>query len=405
MSIEELIKKECPEGVEYTTLGEVVTIARGASPRPIQYFLTDEPDGVHWIKIGDVNPNDKYIVDTAEKITSDGANKSRLLKKGSFILSNSMSFGRPYILKIDGCIHDGWISITEYEESFNIDFLYHLLRCKAVQAYWRMKASSGTVSNLNADIVRATPIPLPPLSVQEKIVEVLDKFTALESELQAELEARKKQYDYYRNELLNFEGKNVEMKTLGDCGEFIRGGGLQKSDFTEEGYPCIHYGQIHTRFNEYTDKTVAFTSNEYAAKLKKAHPGDLLIATTSEDVDACCKAVAWLGDTDVAVSGDMYIYRHNQNPKFMSQLYRTKIFQDFKKTVATGAKVVRVSGENMAKFKFGFPPMEEQLRIVSILDKFEALVNDALPKEIAARHQQYEYYRDKLLSFNSLTVS
>ena len=110
--LEELTEKLCPDGVEYKSLGEIALIVRGASPRPIKNFITDDEDGVNWIKIGDVLPGSKYITNTKEKITQAGADKSRFVKKGDFILSNSMSFGRPYILEIDGCIHDGWLSIT-----------------------------------------------------------------------------------------------------------------------------------------------------------------------------------------------------------------------------------------------------------------------------------------------------
>lgn len=199
------------EDVEFKKLGEVISVARGASPRPIKNYITTNKDGINWIKIGDVKPNEKYITNTEEKITQEGASKSRLLKKGSFILSNSMSFGRPYILAIDGCIHDGWISMTNYEKFYNVHFLYHLLKSDSIQMYWRMKASSGTVSNLNADIVRATPIPIPPLTEQQRIVTILDKFEALINDqtasLAAEIKARHQQYEYYRDRLLTFSRK------------------------------------------------------------------------------------------------------------------------------------------------------------------------------------------------------
>ena len=104
----------------------------------------------------------------------------------------------------------------------------------------------------------------------------------------------------------------VEFKKLGEIGTFTRGSGLQKKDFTEEGFPCIHYGQIHTYYSTYAFKTISFTSPEYAKKLKKAKKGDLIIATTSEDVEGCCKAMAWLGDNEVAISGDAFIFHHNQ---------------------------------------------------------------------------------------------
>ena len=184
-------------------------------------------------------------------------------------------------------------------------------------------------------------------------------------------------------------------------GEFIRGNGLQKKDFTPSGFPCIHYGQIHTHYGTYANKTITFTSEEYAQKLRKASKGDLVIVTTSEDAEGCCKAVAWLGN-DVAVSGDAYIYRHNQNPKYIAYLFQTEMFSAYKKKSVTGTKVIRVSGDSMAKFKFPIPPIDIQEEIASILDRFEQLINDiteGLPAEIKARQQQYEYYRNKLLTF------
>ena len=198
--------------IEWKKLGDVVSISRGASPRPIQNYLTNEEDGIPWIKIGDVSTNSKYITSTAERITREGASKSRFLNKGTFILSNSMSFGRPYILGIDGCIHDGWISICDFEASLNSDFLYYLLRSSDVQGYWISKANSGgAVANLNSDIVRSTPIPVPPLAEQQRIVDILDRFSTLTTDitagLPAEIEARRKQYEYYREQLLNFKQK------------------------------------------------------------------------------------------------------------------------------------------------------------------------------------------------------
>lgn len=270
------------------------------------------------------------------------------------------------------------------------------------------KAVSATVTSIRKPMLEKFEVPVPPLPVQREIVRILDSFTSLEAELEAELEARRKQYEYYRDQLLSFKylsagGKNkVEWMTLGEMGTFIRGNGLQKKDFTDNGFPCIHYGQIHTTYNTFTDKTVSYTSFEKAKHLKKAHKGDLLIATTSEDVDACCKAVAWLGESQCAISGDSYIYHHNQDPKYIAYLFQTDMFAKQKKIAANGTKVIRVSGDAMAKFKFPIPPLSTQHRFVSILDRFESLVNDittGLPAEIAARHQQYEYYRDHLLSF------
>ena len=149
-------------------IGEIMSISRGASPRPISNFVTNEEDGINWIKIGDVSEDSLYIEQTAEKITKDGAEKSRYVKPGDFILSNSMSFGRPYILKIHGCVHDGWLILSNYETSFNQFFLYYALRDDDVQNQFEGNANGATVRNLNSDIVKAVSVIVPPLNLQNQ---------------------------------------------------------------------------------------------------------------------------------------------------------------------------------------------------------------------------------------------
>ncbi len=192
---------------------------------------------------------------------------------------------------------------------------------------------------------------------------------------------------------------------MGEIGTFIRGNGLQKKDFTESGVGCIHYGQIYTHYGTFASETKSFVSTEYAKKLRKANYGDLVIATTSENVEDVGKAVAWLGDSEIAISGDAYVYKHNQNPKYIAYLFQTEHFLAFKRMNVSGTKVTRISGENLAKYIIPIPPIEIQEKIVSILDRFETLVNDltnGLPAEIAAVKEQYEYYRNKLLTFNQI---
>ena len=140
-----------------------------------------------------------------------------------------------------------------------------------------------------------------------------------------------------------------------------------------------------------------------AKKLKKANKGDLIIASTSEDIEGICKAVAWLGDEEIVAGGDTTILKHSQNPKYLSYYFQTPMFFDQKRKFARGTKVMHISVKDMAKIKIPLPSLDEQERIVSILDKFDALVNDisiGLPAELKARRKQYEYYRDKLLTFN-----
>jgi type I restriction enzyme S subunit len=206
--IDKMLVELCPNGVTYDTLGNKTKILRGASPRPISRFITTDDKGVNWIKIGDTETGAKYLTKTEEKITFEGSLKSRTVYPGDFILSNSMSFGRPYISKIVGCIHDGWLSISEYENCFTTDFLYHLLSSSIIQGQFGKGANYGTVRNLNVEIVKNVIVPIIPLKVQHEIVKVLDYFseyiTSSSKGLPAEIEARKKQYEYYKNKLLTF---------------------------------------------------------------------------------------------------------------------------------------------------------------------------------------------------------
>lgn len=204
-----IVGVDIQDEVEIINLGEISNINRGASPRPIKSFISNEiENSVPWIKIGDTKPESKYIVDTKERITKEGAKKSRVLKKGSFILSNSMSYGRPYILSIDGAIHDGWASINDFEQFLVSDYLYHYLITKRTQDYWQLKMNTASVSNLNSEIIRGLSILVPPLHVQQQVVSILDKFDTLVNDIKEglpkEIEQRQKQYEYWRECLLNF---------------------------------------------------------------------------------------------------------------------------------------------------------------------------------------------------------
>ncbi len=165
-----------PSSYSLVSIGELCVVERGASPRPIRAFTTDSPNGVNWIKIGDAVIGSKYIRSTKERITEAGAAKSRRVKPGDFILSNSMSFGRPYIVAIDGCIHDGWLLLRITSDRIDQDFLYHILGSKLVSSQFARAATGGVVNNLNSAIVRRVTIPLPPLEVQREIVAEIEGY-------------------------------------------------------------------------------------------------------------------------------------------------------------------------------------------------------------------------------------
>jgi type I restriction enzyme S subunit len=262
-------------------------------------------------------------------------------------------------------------------------------------------------------------IPVPPLEVQNEIVRILDNFSALEAELEAELEAREKQYRYYLDKLLDFSNihtgiptidkmisvfcpEGVFFKRIGEIGTLVRGNGLQKKDFTDTGTGCIHYGQIYTYYEMFPETTKSFVSNDLAKTLKKVDQFDLIITNTSENLEDVCKAVVWMGTNQIVTGGHATILKHSENPKFLAYYLQTSRFNIDKQKYANGTKVIDVSANNLAKIKIPVPPIEIQNEIVKILDNFSTYVSslsEGLPAEIKARREQYEYYRNKLLTF------
>ena len=292
-------------------------------------------------------------------------------------------------------------------------FIRYMFESELVQKQIYKLAKGLTRFGLSKYDFAKIEIPFPPIEVQEEIVKILDRFAEYAAELQAELQARQEQYEYYRNKLLTFNKigggiQGVIWMKMSEIGTFIRGNGLQKKDFTESGIPCIHYGQIYTHYGTFATKTKSYVSSETAKKCKKAHCGDLVFATVSENIDDVCKCVAWLGNEEICISGDSLAFSHNQNPKYIAYYFQTYAFARYKRSRVTGTKVIRLHQSQLEQFEIPIPSLAEQARIVNILDKFERLVSDlvqGLPAEIAAVQEQYEYYRDKLLSFPEYKLS
>jgi len=408
--LDELIQELCPVGVEFKPFGESATILRGASPRPIKNFITTDVDGVNWIKIGDVGVGSKYVTQAKEKITRQGAQKSRSVKKGDFILSNSMSFGRPYILKIDGCIHDGWLAISDFSNVYNSDFLYHLLNSTTVQHEMAKKASfGGAVQNLNADIVKSLVLPVPPLEVQHEIVRILDNFTELTAELTAELAARKKQYEYYRNSLL-LQNDNISMFPLKTVVKRSSSGGTPtkgNSTYYDNGnIPWLRTQDV--RFNEIQEIDSFITEKAVEKTAAKWIPSNCVIVAISGATAGRC-AINKIPTTtnqhclNLQINESKALYKYifycvcSQYEELLSKKQGAR--GDLNSSLVLNIAIPIPYPEDSVK------SLTEQERIVEILDRFDALCNDlttGLPAEIAARQKQYEYYRDKLLTFEEL---
>ena len=194
---------EVPESWEWCTLAEVADIARGGSPRPIKNFLTTLSNGINWIKISDTEKGGKYINQCEQKIIPEGVRHSRFVHKGDFLLTNSMSFGRPYILNVDGCIHDGWLVISPNQGIYDKEFLYYLLSSEYAYNQFSEKASGSAVSNLNIDKVKMALFPILPLKEQARIVSTLGMWYKIIEELESEQQSLKLFTKQAKNKVLD----------------------------------------------------------------------------------------------------------------------------------------------------------------------------------------------------------
>ena len=365
----------------------------------------------YWIK----NNEDGKYTNYSEDISN-----YNIIRKNMFAYNPSrLNIGSIDCLfdKPDGVLSPMYVIFRVNESEINPKYLLYYLKSEKVLNLIDSKKEQGARFRFDFERWNYIEIPIPSLETQEKIVKTLDVFTKYVSELKLELEARKKQYEYYRDMLLSEEylnklsgnpeilggGYRLNSTTLGDIGKFTRGNGLQKKDFISYGKPVIHYGQIYTKFNFETDKTISFVNDDVFSKLKKANFNDILIATTSENIEDVGKCVVWLGNEEIGFSGDMYSYCTKENPKYIAYYFQTNKFQKQKEQKVTGTKLIRIHGDDMAKFSITLPPRVIQNKVVEVLDKFQDLLSDTqglLPEEIEQRQKQYEYYREKLLTFD-----
>lgn len=397
--VEELIDKLCPNGVKYYMLGElednnILKLGRGnvISKDEIRNTPGDFPVySSSSVGDGEIGRYGKYMFDD-ERITwsIDGG--------GKFFYRNNLKYSVTNV--------GGWIKVLD-DKILNTKFLYYsLINSWATQDYnYTKKAHPSVIRNEYR-------IPVPPMEIQREIVKVLDDFTAvtleISSALSSEIVARKKQYEFYKDELYSFKDKNVEYVKLKDIAEIIRGGNFQKKDFVENGRPCIHYGQIYTRYGASANTTFTFVSDEVFNKSKQAKPNDIVMAVTSENVEDVCKCVVWCGNENIAVSGHTAIIHHNINAKYLGYYFSTSHFYNDKVKLVHGTKVMEVTPSSLNEVLIPLPTPKEQERIAKLVENYDKICSEfisKIPAEIEKRQKQYDFYRDKLLNFKEAEVN
>ena len=351
------------EGWTYKKLGEICRIERGGSPRPIKDFITQDPNGLNWIKIGDTDPQGKYIYSTKEKIKPEGLRKSRWVEEDEFLLSNSMSFGRPYILKTNGCIHDGWLVLRDYQKNLFIDFFYYMLLSSNVQKQFKTKAQGSTVSNLNTDRVAGVCVSFPSIQEQQRIVSRLDSAFAHIDELKANAEKQLSEARALFQKALTkaMEPKEGwEEKRLPEISENLDSmrKPVTKKDRTEGIYPYYGASGIVDYVDDYIfDENLLCISEDGANLLMRTYP------------------IAF------PISGKVWVNNHAHVLRFKcmtTQRYIEYFFAGIKlDEYITGAAQPKLTQKALNNITINIPDsIEEQQRIVSRLDSLSAHVRE-----------------------------
>ena len=418
---EDEIPFDIPESWCWCRLGEVTEIARGGSPRPIKDYLTTDESGYNWIKIGDTDKNGKYINQTAEKIVKEGLSKTRLVHKGDFLLTNSMSFGRPYILNIDGCIHDGWLVISPKGTVFNKDFLYYVLSSTFAYNQFCDSVSGAVVKNLNSDKVRESLLPLPPLAEQKRIVAAIEKFMPLIEEygkketqlkainekigtltkkaiLQEAVQGKlvpqiaaegnaKDLLEEIKKEKAKLikEGKIKKEKPLPeisedeipfdipenwcyirptDIGYFSSGKTPKLNEITNEGYiPYFKVSDMNNKGNElYMTTVIHYLTNNSKYKL---FPKNSIIYPKNGGAVFTNKKRILITDSLVDLNTGVFIPIEGIYIKYFYLLFSSIDFKQYYK----GTALPTIDLEAVQKIVWALPPLAEQKRIVATIEK------------------------------------
>ena len=384
-----------PEHWTEKLINDFIKIKRGASPRPIENYLTKSIDGVNWVKIGDAPRHGKYITSTAEKITLRGALHSVGVYPGDFILSNSMSFGRPYILNIDGYIHDGWLRLYDFQSETSDEFLYYLLSSQYVQKQYEAFAAGSGVQNLNKEAVKKVKVWLPPLHEQEEIAMTLSQFDAYIDDLVELIDKKRNIRDGALEDLIGhrtrIDGFNDEWTTV-TFNQVItpkaRIGwqGLKKYEYLRSGYSYLIGG------TDFSHGTVSLDNIWYVSKDR--YDMDMNIQVTENDVlvtkDGTIGKVALVPKLEkpATLNSGVFVFRTNNRllPTFLFRVLSSSVFREFIDTLSAGSTIKHLYQKDLKNFEFEIPvDKKEQEAIADTLT--------AMDEEIEA----LEIERDKMI--------
>ena len=359
------------EGWKYKTLGEVGLFISGYTPKKNEL---NSSSGTPYFKVSDMNRLDNQItmtysdlyIKTPKKIFPKGC--IVFPKNGGAIYTEKKRF-----LSQDSVIDLNSEAILADENYIIKEYLFYFLSSIKISSF----DNGGGLPSININRMKECSVPLPNIDEQRRIVSYLDSsFKSIDEikdkALKSLTEAKALSQSALAEAMEPKEG--WEEKTLGDVGSFKRGGNFTKRDFIEDGFPCVHYGQIHMKFGHVTKQHLSCVPKELVKKDRCAKKGDLIIAITSEDDEGSCKCTAWMANYEVYVGGHTAIYTHNLDPIFMAYYFQSPFFQKEKLEYTHGFKVVEINPKDIAKISIAYPPLPTQKRIVSHLDSLSSKV-------------------------------
>ena len=394
--LSEMIKELCPDGVEYRKLGEILSRHKGIAITAGRMKELHTPDG----EIRIFAAGNTY----ADVMESD-VDRGGIIREPAIIVKSRGNIGFEYYTKPFSHKNEMW-SYTTNHAFISLKYVYYVLEQNI--AYFQNKAKTGKLPQISISDTENYEIPVPPLSIQNEIVKLLDNFTELTAELTAELVLRKKQYNFYRDSLLNFDqnDRDVEWKTIGMIGDVTKLAGFEFTKYVtyvETGKIIALRGLNVKGKLDLTDVKYLDRSDLTKLERSKLYKDDILftyVGTVGQVALVDCDDKYYLAPNVARIRLDKEVV----DPAYIRYFFQTEYFM--RKQIEKYAKTSSMKNltmENIRKFQVPIPPLEVQAKIVSILDRFDTLCNDlslGLPAEIAARRKQYEYYRDKLLTFH-----
>ncbi|GAA9612678.1 restriction endonuclease subunit S [Helicobacter pylori] len=440
--IERLLHTLAPKGVEFKTLEEVFEIKNGYTPSKNNPEFW-EKGTIPWFRMEDIRENGRILKDSIQHITPKALKNKKLFPKNSIIISTTATIGEHALLIVDSVANQQFTFLSKKANcNIALDMKFFFYQCFLLGEWCKKNTNVSGFASVDMTAFKKYKFPIPPLEIQQEIVTILDAFTELNTELNTELKARKKQYQYYQNMLLDFNDinsnhqdakeklaqktypkrlksllqtlapKGVEFRKLGDIGEFYGGlVGKSKKSFSQGNKFYVPYINV---FNNPQLDLNALESVQIGDKEKQntIQLGDVLFTGSSENLEDCAMScvVTQKIEKDIYLNSFCFGFRFFDknlfNPSFLKHFLRDYNFRKNISKVANGVTRFNVSKQLLSQITIPIPPLEIQQEIVKILDQFLALTTDlqtGIPAEIEARKKQYEYYREKLLTFKPLT--